>query len=360
MKLTAAQSAALKHIESYARGLSTAGQAELDNVLEMSNITLQAYAEAEQQIKTFARVGLQFHPDRISRNGMTVVDSLLNSGEYQNQFETYLSNGKLDPVVGGERASWEDRMFNGVFTEHRAELSERPKYGALNIMLHADGPCPRFGSCYILLKPEVSKRCTFTYMDSHRNPVEKGSLNCFSAIMAALMTECFERRFALGQSNISPSELISHLRTRLKAPFPDLSKTAPARNLNHYIEAQVHGDISLLTDADFIVADSSYKGSSTENDLELLCRRYDIELCWHRGFRLRADQVPDDFRGPAMPSLAERVAQGGYVDACTIGQAAADLKNSPSGWTGRGSYEVVLQELKCLWHVVVQYGDIVT
>ena len=80
----------------------------------------------------------------------------------------------------------------------------------------------------------------------------------------------------------------------------------------------------------------------------------------HEGFRLAVDKVPDDFRGPNMPSLARRVATDDYVDALAIGKAAADLSRNPSRWTDRGASEVVLQELKCLWHVVVQFGEIAT
>lgn len=41
-------------------------------------------------------------------------------------------------------------------------------------MLHPDGPAPRFGSCYFLLSPKVSSRSTYTYLDSHQDPKEKG------------------------------------------------------------------------------------------------------------------------------------------------------------------------------------------
>lgn len=357
MNLTASQAAALKYIEAYARELRTIGQDELPNVLAMSNISQKTFKEAVQQIKKHARVGLQFHPDRISKSGRTVAQALLEDGFYKNQFETHVSNGKLDPIAEGVRAKWEDNVFGGVFTAHAALLSERPKYGALNLMLYPDGPCPRFGSCYLLLKPVVSQRCTFTYMGSYRNPDEKGTLKLFEPIIAALMTECFERRFALGRQNISPPQLIDHLLTRLKLPFEDPSGRPPGRNLDHYIEAQVQGNVSLLSDVEILVADPSFKGSSVEEDFERLCKKYKIELWWHGGFRLPVKEVPDDFRGPTMPSLAERVSTGVYVDAFMIGQAAADLKDNPSKWADRGSYKVVLQELKYLWHVLVQFGE---
>lgn len=68
-------------------------------------------------------------------------------------------------------------------------------------------------------------------------------------------------------------------------------------------------------------------------------------------------EVPTDFRGPAMPSLAERISTNGRLNACMIGQAAAELTKNPEQWADRGSYEQCLQELKLLWHVLVQYGS---
>ena len=357
MKLTPSQVTALKFIETYAKKLHVVTQDDLTNVLAMSNISQKTYEVALQQVKKHARVALQFHPDRISKSGKTVSQDLFISGYYKNQFETHVSNGKLAPTPQGARAKWEDNMFGEAFTKHGADLSERPKYGALDLMLHPDGPCPRFGSCYLLLKPTVSQRCTFTYMDSYKNPIEKGTLKVFEPIFAALIAECFERRFALGKQNISPQELIDHLLTQLNMPYKSPSGQPPGRNLNHYIEAQVMGNISLLNDADFLVADASFKGSPIEENLKRLCEMYQIEFVWHSGFRLLVKEVPNDFRGPTMPSLAERVSASDYVDAFLIGKAAADLKKNPSDWKDRGSYKIVLQELKYLWHVLVQFGE---
>ena len=130
----------------------------------------------------------------------------------------------------------------------------------------------------------------------------------------------------------------------------------PGRNLDHYIEAQVHGDVALGEDVEALVADPSFRSSDTGRVLEQLVERYDIELRWHPGFALRVDEVPSDFRGPRMPSLAARITTGSHVDAATIGHAARSLKRDPSAWASRGTYDEVLQELKLLWHVLVRFG----
>lgn len=110
-------------------------------------------------------------------------------------------------------------------------------------MLHPDGPAPRFGSCYFLLYPEVSRRSTFTYLDSHQNPTEKGTYEAFEMILAALLKEAYVREFAVGEPNLTPPQLVERMR-RLGEPIPNPAMKKPSRNLNHYIEAQVHGDIS--------------------------------------------------------------------------------------------------------------------
>ncbi|MGL5667276.1 MAG: DUF3626 domain-containing protein, partial [Shewanella sp.] len=127
-------------------------------------------------------------------------------------------------------------------------------------------------------------------------------------------------------------------------------------NLDHYIEAQIHGDVSLDEDIAMLVADPSFKGTEIGATLSKLCDRYDIELQYHNGFSLHTAQIPSDFRGPTMPSLASRIAIDERVDAYAIGVAARDLYHSPQHWRDRGNRAQVAHELKLLWHVLVKYG----
>lgn len=74
-------------------------------------------------------------------------------------------------------------------------------------MKSPDGPCPRFGSCHLILKPEVSQRCTYTYKDSYRNPIDKGTIDTLHDILSAVLTDSFELDYALGIRNIRPKDL---------------------------------------------------------------------------------------------------------------------------------------------------------
>ena len=165
-------------------------------------------------------------------------------------------------------------------------------------------------------------------MDSHQDPKEKGTYEEFDDILAALMTEIFLRDFAIGEKNLTPLKILNHLLVNLEKPFQDPSNKEPDHNLNHYIEAQVHGDISLKEDVEVLVADPSFKGTHIGRILEQICSEYSIDLYWHMGFALLVDEVPMDFRGPSMTSLAKRIARDDYIDASMIGAAAIDLKRS--------------------------------
>jgi hypothetical protein len=61
--------------------------------------------------------------------------------------------------------------------------------------------------------------------------------------------------------------------------------------------------------------------------LEYLCRQQ-----LNCGFQLPAKAVPDDFRGPAMPRLARRIAGDGILNAAVIGSAEATLHSQPESW----------------------------
>jgi hypothetical protein len=356
MELSRPQLLALENITSYARNQRHEAKETIIHILKMSNISGELFENAVDKLKAHAKIGLHFHPDRPNSTMKIVAEELLEQGIYKSQFETFISNGSVSAYPGGERDLWEKRIFGGAYQLDGTTNSQRPKYGALNLMLHPDGPAPRFGSCYFLLSPKVSCRSTYTYLDSHQDPKEKGTYKEFDLILAALLEETFLRDFAIGERNLTPARLIDHLLNNIEKPFTDPANKEPNRNLNHYIEAQVHGDISLKEDVEVLVADPSFKKTYVGGILEQICHKYSIDLYWHRGFALRVDEVPSDFRGPSMLSLAKRIAQNNIIDARIIGSAVMELNRNPETWSDHGSYKKVLQELKLLWHVLVRYG----
>jgi hypothetical protein len=356
MPLSPAQRSAIDHVAAQARTRRTEAVAQQDHIRRMCDISAEDLRDALVSIRRHARVALHFHPDRPDVTGQTVAEALLRDGLYRSQFETGLSNGGLSAHPGGRRDLCEQLLFDGAYHSSGMTNAERPKYGALSLLRHADGPSPRFGSCYFVLAAAVSQRCTFTYLDSHEGTVERGTLEEFDDVFAALLRSVFYHEIGLGESGLTVPSLVRRLRDHLPLPLSDIAHFPIARNLNHYVEAQVHGDVVLNQDVDALVADPSFRETETGCVLTDLCRHYDVALHWHPGFLLSCDKVPRDFRGPTMPSLAERIARSGTIDASTIGAAVTDLRANPGAWGDRGSLDDVLQELKLLWHVLLKYG----
>ena len=124
------------------------------------------------------------------------------------------------------------------------------------------------------------------------------------------------------------------------------------------VEAQIHGPVILNRDVETLVADPAFRGTPVlgkrSNEL---ADKYGFDLQWHCGFRLSVRDVPDDFRGPAMPRLAEQIAgMDGILDAAVIGRAAASLHQNPEQWREWGDYLDVVRLFRQLWHVLVHFG----
>ena len=356
---------ALAHVRARAEASRARAQARIAELAEGAERVEAAVADLVS-IGARARVTLSFHPDRLLADGRTVAQAMLDDGRYRSQFETGLSNGSRTAFAGGERDRWEERLFGGAYHEPPSEAHERPKYGALDVMEHADGGSPRFGSCYVVLRAEMNARCTFTWGDSHLGPENVGTSDVFEPVLAAMLEAAEARGEALAVRG-SVADVVR----RLSRP-PGSSRRAPAsgavgRALDDYIEAQVHGPIELSRDVEALVLDPSFDGTEVGERLRELCDRHGIVRATHPGFVLAPHEVPSDFRGPRMPALAERVARLARVspsippapptiDAATIGRAAASLQRDPAAWQDWATPDETLQHLKQLWHVLVRFG----
>ena len=77
-------------------------------------------------------ITINFHPDRLSVDGKTVLEGLMEQGQYRGQFQTGTTNGGKSAYIGGERFLWEQRLF---FDAYPQNTLNRPKYGALNHLM---------------------------------------------------------------------------------------------------------------------------------------------------------------------------------------------------------------------------------
>jgi Protein of unknown function (DUF3626) len=330
---------ALKHVHDQARAADPVTAARLAAVLP-GRAPLDARATTAWLRST--RVAVHFHPDRVAVDGRLVVRALLDDGIYRSQFETGISNGGLTAVPGGDRDRWEDDLFGGAYHHPPAAPGERPRYGALDLFGHPDGPAPRFGSCYLRLRPHVLADSTFTCGDTNLSPPDRGTADAFGPVLAGLL-EAVAHGWTLGVPDLDPAGLLA---------LPTAGPAAPAgRSLDEYVEVQVHRPIHLGPDVEGLVADPAFAAGPVGALLHRVARRYGVPLTWHHGFELAPADVPADFRGPAMPPLAREVLRdfggpGPRLDVAAVGRAAVAARDDPAR----------LQLLKQLWHTLVRFG----
>ena len=248
------------------------------------------------------RVTLNFHPDRTA-NRVPILAALARERVYRSQFATGTSNGGLTAYPGGDRWNWESRIFGGAYDE--AEPSCRPVYGGLNFRLLPYGASPRFGSSHFRLTGESCTRATYCYPDSAAEPADFGTARRMGLIALA-------------------------------------SADQPRRhNLDDYIEAQLHGPVSIERDVEALVLDPCYRGTEVEVAAELL----PCAIEWHGGFRLSVEKMAEypDFRGPEFVELGKRIAVDGRLDPRIVGASAATGEHDP-------------QSLKYVWHYLAKFG----
>lgn len=300
----------------------------------------------DEAIAAFASAGrltVNFHPDRIGRNGHSAASGIAADGSYLSQWMTGTSGGSRSAIEGGLREKFENEFFGRC---HR-NRGLPPIYGSLDLFDDPHGGSPRFGSCFLILEDHVRERSTLSLGDSHIQPSDVGSFRSPSSLLAGLA----ERSAAgtLFGRPLGGRTLRDVLEGRGRS-------SEPARELDRYVEIQIHGGVDLESDAHAIVFDPSFAGTEVEASLAEAADRYQCGLSSHAGSEMRAVETPVDHRGTGMRDLAERIARrGGVVDARCIGLAAAKEPFAPPQATGDPDSSQ-LQQLKYLWHTLLAFG----
>lgn len=249
-----------------------------------------------------SRVTLHFHPDRLV-GGVPILDRMACDGVYRSQFETGTSNGGLTAVAGGDRWLWESRIFGGAYDD--APPASRPKYGSLNFRRRSVGGSPRFGSAHLRLAPHTLARTTFCYPDSVFEPADFGVETRLSTLVA-------------------------------------LAEADDKDALDDYVEAHVHGVLTLSGDVEALVLDPCYRGTPVEEAAASLA----CPVEWHGGFTLTVDELRrhPDYRGPEFVRLGESIARDGVLTPRLIGDASRT-----------GDHDE--QSLKRVWHYMARFGS---
>ncbi|MFC5079731.1 hypothetical protein VTH8203_03351 [Vibrio thalassae] len=248
------------------------------------------------------RVTINFHPDRYTSKGQPLLLSIAKDGELKSQFETKTSNGGLTAFEGGDRWLWEQKVFDGAYD--LAPMRHRPKYGAVNFRHYSEGAAPRFGSAFFTLKPHVLKRTTYCYPDSFFEPDD----------------------FAV---------------TETLTTLIDKARLSSTDRLDDYIEAHIHGTLSLKDDVECVVLDPIFRATVIEQyALEL-----GVPIQWHNGYELSIETMRQylDYRGMPFVELAQELAQDGIINAQLLGLAVTSKRYDE-------------QDIKKIWHYLARFG----
>lgn len=374
--LTEANRLALAQVRAHAQRERPRHMARITAVLAGAGVE----ADAEALVDAASGEGaltLHFHPDRLLADDRSVAESLYEEGVYRSQFETGISSGGLTAYPGGDRDVWERALFAGAYHAQGVRACERPKYGGLNLMNYPNGACPGFGSCHLRLRGAAIERATLIFGDSSAAPRDIGLTDAFAPVMAPLLESIAGGGGALGRSGVDVRAFVDGvLRGDLSRGRGVFAPAIERHTLNDYVEAQVHGAVSLAADVEALVIDPAFADTSTGELLLAIAKRYGFDAEWHPGSALELSHVPQDIpdTGGAEPMrwqafcaggrahrLAERVGEHSgtppRLDAANIGEAAASAVRSPERWQDWGTPPEVLQHLKDLWVIVVVYGE---
>ncbi|WP_052878518.1 DUF3626 domain-containing protein [Vibrio coralliirubri] len=247
-------------------------------------------------------VTINFHPDRYTSDNKPLLEAIADDGCLKSQFETGTSNGGITAYPGGDRWLWEKRVFDGAYDD--APNALRPKYGALNYRNYETGASSRFGSSYFQLKADTLERTTFCYPDSFFEPED----------------------FAVS--------------SRVKA-LVDIASASDVDLLDDYIEAHVHGVISLKDDIECLVLDPIYRTTIIEEH----ALKLGVPIKWHNGYELSLEEMSHypDYRGSQFIELARELAEHGKINPRILGLAVTEL-----------GYDQ--QDVKKVWHYLARFG----
>ena len=347
---------AIRTVAMYAEKSSDQDKETVKNILSSISYDFTDIGFLENQLLLNRGVTLNFHPDRYSNNGKLIIHNLVEQGIYHSQFVTGVTNGGKTAYPGGERDEWEKDLFSGSYHAADTTISNRPKYGALNIFNYLDGASSRFGSCFFVLNQNVMDRCTFAFGDSSTNPEALGTRDVFHPILRALLTDAQKTGRFLNKRGYDVKKVVDYILSIKKEELKEVG-----RNLDYCIEAHIHGEIDLLNDVDSLFADESFRNTNIYGMLAELTDRYNISLFWIPAREVLAKGITDEFRGPAIPAVAKRIASelGGnaaFIDAALIGKASQFTFLNPGVWSDIGSEHEIFQYLKQLWHTVAYFG----
>ncbi len=333
---------------------AAASRHALQHLLEESGLSWLDYQEVLERIRSNTQIAIHFHPERLTKAGHSVAEGLVRMGRFCTQYETGISSGSPTAFPGGARDEWEKIFFGGQYHQETNKLLERPKYGALMLGGHLDGPAPRFGSCYLVLDQKVNTRSSYTYGGNQGDLMHEktGTWENLDRVILALLV-AREQDHILGLKEKSLGELLH--RIGVKEEYQRENRSL-GNALDSFVEAQIHGPVDLEKDAVKLVADSSFRETEIHTAFKELSNRFKLEIDWYPGYALPIAEVPSHFRGYEIGPLVKRIATDGILTTAKIGEAANAFQRGPESWPYLGEGQEPLTYFRRVWHALLYHG----
>ena len=220
---------------------------------------------ALRYIRDEAPIIIHINLDQGNRLRMLSIDT-----HYRNQFETGTSNGTLDHST---RQGWESRLFGKFYDD--VEGFQRPKYGCLNVVRDPKGitSASQYGDSYFVLKG-VRLRCSFADQDSSSDNCELACCEWYAHVF----------------NQFGKRELQAILQVANgKLPFK------PSSCIATYKEIQVHGEISLRDNIDYIVVAARHKKHpQVLQHIATFCSTHDVEYHFTDELQATLKSLPEE------------------------------------------------------------------
>lgn len=206
--------------------------------------------EIRNLFKTFKKINLISH-----FNPVKSLVAIASDGRMKNLFEVNSSNGSTNKSA---RGGWEDNLFNNIYSNSYAH--EKVKYGTLNLLGNKMGvpSCSGYGDSYMLFKNKIKKRVSFVYADSSNTDWHIATFRHFFHVIYYLDKKVLQELI-----NISHGNTVN-------------------RSLNYtYVEAQIHGPVTLINDVEKIFIHHRHKDNpKIINPLQFIYENYYIDYEW--------------------------------------------------------------------------------
>eukprot|EP00039_Didymoeca_costata_P000860 m.47626 g.47626 ORF g.47626 m.47626 type:complete len:1009 (+) comp10519_c0_seq2:110-3136(+) len=256
-------------------------------------------------VTSAAELNVHFRPQRevTRREGDTykvpLIKRMCEEGRLKNLFEAKSGGGNTDLTL---RRAYERNIF-GVSYDYYEDVA-RPKYGTINLLtcVHGDQAAKAYGKSYLTLRDEKRRHTTITSADSVFPLVETGTLRKAALVLLDILNRN-KRVVVVGKDgtpetvtvqtegkdsyetykfrNERPNEqvlrtkqLVQHLYHVAAHRQPD---SMPPRNLGlmpGYIEAQIHGEISLDQHIEKLCIHPSESTKEVQRNAHILTKKY--------------------------------------------------------------------------------------